>query len=126
MWLAPRTGVKRGASGGSTFAAAFGFTAMRASAGPGGLESPPALESITFHPAIQGATAQAERLSGLAHVAVKALQCLAYQNAFHFLDAQLFQVLSLLPLLHVKPKIGDLNLSGLAHQHRPLERMLQF
>src|ERR1700760_3481780 len=92
---------------------------------PGGLNSPPALEPIAFHPAVESAAAQAQGLGRLAYIAVESLQGFAHQYALHFLDAELFQVLALLTLLHVEPEIGDLDLSGLTHQHGTLQRVFQ-
>src|SRR5207245_3715949 len=51
------------------------------------------LEPILFHPPVEGAAAQAKRFGCLAHVALKALQRFANQNAFNRLEAQFFQVL---------------------------------
>ena len=84
-----------------------------------GLGFPSGLEPILFHPAIQGAAAQAQRLRRLAHVALKALQRLADQNALHRLDAEFFQVLGLRP--QVQSQVGRLDLvwSGTSARRAP-------
>src|SRR5580658_6578642 len=89
--------------------------------GPGS----PELDSIAFHPAIQRAAAEAERLRRLAYVAVETLQRLAHQDARDFLDAELFQVQTLRPLLHIQAEIRNLNLLTLRHEDGPLQRVLQ-
>src|SRR5215475_7090292 len=53
------------------------------------------LEPIFFHPAVQGATAQAERFGRLAHIALKALQRFADQDTFNRLQTQFFKILGL-------------------------------
>src|SRR5208283_718926 len=77
----------------------------------GGWDSPPELESIPFHPAIQGPAAQAQRLCGLAHVAMEALQRFADENFLDLLDAEFFEVLALRTLL-VQAQIGNLDLAA--------------
>src|ERR1035438_847308 len=91
----------------------------------GDLESPPELESIPFHPAVESATAQAQGLSRLTHVAVEPLQRFANQDALDFFDAEFLEVLSLWAL-HIQPQVRDLNLAGVAHQHRTFQGVLQF
>src|ERR1035441_5704812 len=59
------------------------------------LASPPELESIPFHPAVESATAQAQGLSRLTHVAVDPLQRFANQDALDLFDAEFFQLLPL-------------------------------
>src|ERR1035438_8000775 len=87
------------------------------------LESPPELESIPLHPAVKSATAQAQGLSRLTDVAVEPLQRFAHQDALDFFDAEFFQVLPL-RALHIQPQIRDLNLAGVAHEHRPFQGVL--
>src|ERR1035441_1856376 len=83
------------------------------------LESPPELESIPLHPAVESATAQAQGLSRLTDVAVEPLQRFANQDALDFFDAEFFQVLPLWAL-HIQPEVRDLNLTAVAHQYRTL------
>src|SRR5271165_5550464 len=70
-----------------------------------GFGSPPELETIAFHPAVESAATQAQRLRRLAHVSVKALQGLAYENSFDLFDAELFEVLAL-RTLHIQAEVG--------------------
>src|ERR1039457_848279 len=89
------------------------------------LESPPELESIPLHPAVESATAQAQGLSRLTHVAVEPLQRFANQDALDLFDAEFLQILPLRSL-HIQSEIRDLNLAGVAHQHRTFQGVLQF
>ncbi len=57
---------------------------------------------------------------------MEALQSFANQNAFDLFDAELFQILTLGPLLHVEAEVRHLNLIGVAHEHGALQRVLQF
>src|ERR1019366_348466 len=89
------------------------------------LESPPELESIPLHPAVESATTQAQGLSRLTDVAVEPLQRFANQDALDFFDAEFFQVLPLWAL-HIQPQVRDLNLTAVAHQHRAFQCVFQF
>ena len=74
----------------------------------------PGLEPIFFHPPVQGAATQAQRLCGLTHVALKALQRFANQDTFYGLKTLFFQILG--PgALRGNAKVGRLNLVGSAH-----------
>src|SRR5438128_4294536 len=74
------------------------------------------LEPMLFHPAVQRAAAQAERLRRLADVALKALQRFANQDTFNRLQTQFFEVLPL-PTLRTQSQVRGLNQLGAAHEY---------
>src|SRR5215475_11629943 len=49
------------------------------------------LDAILLHPPVQGASAQAERLGSLTHVAIATSQCLADENTLYRLQAHIFK-----------------------------------
>src|SRR5262249_34099938 len=53
----------------------------------------PGREPIFFHPPVQCATAEAQRLRNLADIALEALERFANQNTFHGFQTQFFEVL---------------------------------
>src|SRR5262245_24197484 len=85
----------------------------------------PGLEPILFHPPIERATAETERFCCLAHVTLKALQRLAYQDTFDRLQTQFFETLCL-RFLRTQSEIPGLDLVSPAHEHCALHGVFQF
>src|SRR5262249_3518098 len=82
-------------------------------------------EPIFFHPPVQCATAEAQRLRNLADIALEALERLADQNTSHGFQTQFFEVLRGRSLT-AEAQIGGLQQIGAAHQYSALNRVFEF
>src|SRR5271168_4677899 len=82
-------------------------------------------KAILFHPPVECAAAEAQRLRRLAHIAVAASQRLADEDTLNRLQAHLLEAGSG-NSWRAQAKIGQRNARGGCHQHRALNGVVQF
>src|SRR5262245_23883207 len=81
--------------------------------------------SVAFEPAVQRGAAQAERLRGVAHIAI-ASHGLANQEAFDVLQTHFLETRRRISAASgPQSEVGEVNHVALRHQHSPLDGMIQ-
>src|SRR5579872_5762421 len=83
------------------------------------------LEAIALKAPVQGRAAQAERLGGLADVAVESGHGLLDQEALDVLEAHVLEASARGVLACAEPQIGRLDERPLCHQDGALDRMIE-